>query len=492
VVYVTFMCKESPYLEEKQMIETTKPSYNRNLIALIFMVGAFVTILNQTVLFTALPHLMQDFQVSADTVQWLTTAYMMMNGILIPVTAFLIGKYTTRHLFILAMILFILGTALAAAADSFALLLSARIVQACGAGITIPLLQTVFFTIFPQERRGYAMGLVGLVVAFAPAIGPTLSGFILDHFSWRYIFVMVLPVATVTLLMAIVYMKNVTVVNKNQKIDLLSVVLSTLGFGALLYGTSIAGSGNQGSLNAVFWLIAGVAGITLLVIKGLKSNQPMLEFRVFKSPAFVFSTIAVVIAFISFMGPQTMLPLYIQNLRNMSAFHSGLVLLPGAIINGVLSPVTGRIYDKIGGKHLGIIGFFIVVVSAIPFVFLDLATPVWMVATFYAFIMIGMSMIMMPMTTEGLNSLPNNLIHHGTAMINTMRQVGGSIGTALLVTIYTNVSNNAIESRTDIIDAQIYGMNYLFIGVAVFACIGLVVSSLLKSKKGAKDGERFI
>ncbi|NMC59911.1 MAG: multidrug efflux MFS transporter, partial [Candidatus Methanofastidiosa archaeon] len=463
------------------MTETTKQFYNRNLITVIFMVGTFVTILNQTVLFTALPQIMLDFQISADIAQWLTTFYMLMNGVLIPVTAFLIEKYSTRQLFILAMGLFALGTTIAAISNNFTMLLLARIIQACGAGITIPLMQTVIFTIFPKEKRGTAMGLVGLVISFAPAIGPTFSGFVIDQFSWRYIFLLVLPIAVIVLLIAIVYLKNVTEVNKNQKIDLPSVVLSTLGFGFLLYGVSIAGSNYQSSLSASLWIIAGIIGIVLFIIRELKLEIPMLEFRVFKSRGFSLTTISVVISFIVLMGLQTILPLYIQDIRNMSAFYSGLILLPGAIANGVVSLIAGNIYDKIGGKYLGLIGFLVIAVSSIPFVFLELNTSISIIIIFYTLIMLGIGIIMMPMTTEGLNSLRDNLIYHGTAVNNTFRQVGGSIGTALLITIYTNVSNNTIESGITEINAQIHGMSYAFIGIAIFACIGIIISFFLKS-----------
>jgi len=456
---------------------------NRTLIASIFLIGTFVTILNQTVLFTALPEIMVDFGISAGTGQWLTTAYLMANGILLPVTAFFISKYTTRQLMIAAMSLFIIGTLIAAVSPNFTLLLIARIIQACGASITMLLMQTVFFIIFPREKRGTAMGLVGLVVAFAPAIGPTLSGLIMNQFSWRYIFFMVLPVAIIVLILTFIYMKNVTEVNKQQKIDIPSVILSTVGFGALLYGISIAGSGS--GLSATLWCIVGAIGLTLLILKGLKSEKPMLEFRVFKSYAFVLSTLAVVISFICLMGPQTMLPIYIQNIRGMTALESGLILLPGAIVNGIVSMVAGKIYDRIGGKYLGVIGYILIAVSVVPFIFMNAQTALWMIVVFYALMIVGISMIMMPMTTEGLNALPDHLINHGTAMLNTFRQIGGSIGTALLITIYTEVSSRAFESGrfNEVAQSQIYGINYAFIGVVIFAIVGLVGSSLLRSRK---------
>ncbi|MGG4495543.1 MDR family MFS transporter [Brevibacillus reuszeri] len=466
------------------MSEKSGFNINRNLIACIFLIGAFVTILNQTVLITALPEIMGNFGISAGTVQWLTTAYLMANGILIPVTAFYISKYTTRQLMIVAMSIFIVGTALAAVSPNFTFLLIARIVQACGASIIMLLMQTVFFTIFPREKRGAAMGLVGLVVAFAPAIGPTLSGFIMNQFSWRYIFLLVLPVAIIVLILTLIYMKNVTEVNKQQKMDIPSVILSTVGFGGLLYGISISGSGS--GLSATLCCIVGAIGLALLILKGLKSEKPMLEFRVFKSYTFVLSTIAVVISFICIMGPQTMLPIYIQNIRGMTALDSGLILLPGAIVNGIISIVAGKIYDRIGGKYLGVIGYILTAVSVIPFIFMDAQTALWMIVLFFALMLAGISMIMMPMTTEGLNALPDHLINHGSAMINTFRQIGGSIGTALLVTIYTKVSSQAFESGrfNEVAQSQVYGMNYAFIGVVIFAIVGLIGSSLLRTRKG--------
>lgn len=453
------------------------------------MVGTFVTTLNQTVLITALPHIMRSFSISADTAQWLTTAYLMMNGILIPVTAFLSEKYTTRQLFIAGMGLFIAGTALATVSNSFPMLLIARVIQACGPGINLPLMQTVFFKVFPKDKRGAAMGLAGLVVGFAPAIGPTLSGLIVDHFSWRYIFLIVLPVAIVVFALGIVYMRNVTEVSKGRRIDLPSVVLSTLGFGLLLYGTSVAGSSNNSG--AAIWLVAGAIGIALFVIRELKIDKPMLEFRVFKYYLFTLTTLIAVISLTSSIGVELILPLYLQNLRNISGFHSGLILLPGAIVTGIASPIGGRIVDKIGGKQLSIVGFIIITAATIPFIFLRIDTPIWLLILFYSIRLLGISAIMMPVTTVGLNALPGNLISHGTAMNNTFRQVGSSIGTALLVTVYTGVSNTAMQSRRipDPVHAQVHGMNYAFLVVAAFAFAGIVISFFLKSGRKKEDGE---
>ncbi len=309
---------------------------NRKATVTIFIIGAFVTILNQTLLVTALPHIMQDFDITADQGQWLTTAFMLTNGILIPITAFLIEKYSTRRLFLFAMITFSIGTLIAAVAPSFSLLLIARIIQAIGAGIMMPLMQTVFLTIFPPEKRGTAMGMFGLVIAFAPAIGPTLSGWIVDSFSWHYLFYIVLPIAVIDLILAIFILKNVTTL-KESKIDVLSVVYSSIGFGGILYGFSSAGTNGWVNWEVMGTLGVGALSLILFIVRQLHLEKPLLEFRVFKNFTFTITTIMGMLVFGLMIGTETILPLYTQNLRDVSAFHSGLMLLPGAIVMGVVS-----------------------------------------------------------------------------------------------------------------------------------------------------------
>lgn len=457
---------------------------HRKWIVALFMIGTFVTVLNQTALITAIPQIMVTYHITADTAQWLTTAYLLINGILIPVTAFLTEKYTTRQLFITAMSVFIVGTFLAAISNSFSLLLFARIIQACGPGITLPLMQTVFFRLYPKEKRGSIMGLAGLVVGFAPAIGPSLSGAIIDYLSWKYIFLMVLPISIVVLVLGIVYMKNVGETNSDRKVDLLSVVLSTIGFGAILFGTSIAGSAHRNNLLLIIVFLVGIIGLIVFIRRQLNLETPMLEFRVFKYTTFTLTTLIAIITLVSSIGVETILPIYIQNIRNMSAMQSGLVLLPGAIITAVASLIAGKLVDKIGGKIIAVWGFIIITLATIPFVFLKTNTAIWFIVVFYAIRLAGISAIMMPVTTVGLNALPSNLLSHGTAMNNTFRQVGGSIGTALLVTIYSTTSTRLIEKGTvtNQAIAQVLGMNITFVVVTIFAFAGVIISLFLKKK----------
>lgn len=456
--------------------DTIKKPHNINLMAGIIMIGTFVMVLNQTILFTALPHIMKDFNINASTVQWLSTAYMLTNGVLIPTTAFLSERFSTRQLFIGAMCMFLIETSIAVFANNFTTLLVARVIQACGAGITMPLMQMVLFTIYPKEKRGFIMGLAGLVIGFGPAIGPTLSGFIIDNFSWRYVFIVVLPITAIILILSILYIVNVSKTNKNRKFDFISIILSTLGFGLLLYATS--------STNILLYLTIGIILVILFIFRQSKLDIPMLEFKVFKFSTFSLATIIAIISFISLISVETLLPMYIQNLRNMSALESGLILLPGAIISGIMSPISGRFLDKVGGKPLAIIGCIIITLSTIPFIFIKIDIPIILIIAIYALRLIGTTLTMMPITTIALNSLPNNLINHGSAVINTFRQVIGSIGTAFLVTTYTNMSAKALSTgiTTDTISAQIYGMSWSFIFSLVLAVLGILVSLFIKKK----------
>lgn len=326
--------------------------FNRSVIVGILLAGAFVAILNQTLLITALPHIMRDFNVDANQAQWLTTSFMLTNGILIPITAFLIEKFTSRTLLITAMSIFTAGTVVGAFAPNFPVLLTARIIQAAGAGIMMPLMQTVFLTIFPIEKRGQAMGMVGLVISFAPAIGPTLSGWAVEAFSWRSLFYIILPFAVIDLILASILMKNVTTLRKT-KIDILSVILSTFGFGGLLYGFSSVGSYGWTSSTVLISLLVGVIALLLFITRQMKLEKPMLEFRVFTFGVFSLTTLLGTLVFALLIGTETILPLYTQNVRDVTAFDTGLMLLPGAIVMGFMSPIIGRIFDRVGGRGPG-------------------------------------------------------------------------------------------------------------------------------------------
>lgn len=447
---------------------------NKIPIIAVLLSGAFVAILNQTLLATALPHMMRDLQLDASVAQWLQSIFMLVNGIMIPITAFLIGKFTTRGLFLTALSLFALGTLICSVAPNFALLMVGRILQASGAGIIMPLMQTIFFLIFPIEKRGTAMGMFGLVIAFAPAIGPTLSGWMVEQFPWRSLFYLILPIIIIDLIVAYFVLKNVTK-QTNPRMDLLSIVLSTLGFGGLLYGFSTAGSHGWTSIHVIVSMVVGAITLTWFILRQLKLEEPILEFRVFKNPIFTLTTALGMVTFLAMIGAAVILPLLMQEMLGYTAFESGLMLLPGAVLMGIMNPITGRLFDKFGARWLAIIGLTILTVTTFMFTNLDSETTFTYLATVNAIRMFGIAMVMMPVTTAGLNQLPTHLIPHGTAMNNTLRQVSGAVGTALLVTV---MANNTIPEEG--LNGAIHGVNVSFVVAGIFAIMGLIMSFFIK------------
>ncbi|WP_251555486.1 DHA2 family efflux MFS transporter permease subunit [Neobacillus muris] len=482
-----------------------RPPYG---IIAILMIGAFIAFLNNTLLNIALPSIMKDLNIEAATVQWLTTGFMLVNGILIPTTAFLIRKYSVRHLFLAAMLLFTIGTIVAGTATVFSVLLTGRLLQASGSAILMPLLMNVMLVSFPVEKRGAAMGVFGLILMFAPAIGPTLSGWIVEHYDWRMLFHFVTPIAIVVLLVGFFLLKD-----KKEKInihlDFFSLLLSSIGFGGILYGFSTASSKGWDSPQVYGTIIIGVVSLVVFILIQLKKEDPMLNFRVYKYPMFALSSAISMVVNMSLFAGMILLPIYTQNLRGISPMDAGLLLLPGAILMAVMSPVNGRLFDKIGGRILAVTGLIIIVVTTYAFSQLTLETSYAHLILIYSIRSFGMSMVMMPVSTNGLNQLPKRLYPHGTAMNNTLNQVAGAIGTALLVTIMTNRAESqgktlgeeamkhftgqptpeAIAQMKQQIAAQamLDGINFAFMVATAIAAVALVLALFIKRAKPSVD-----
>ncbi|MDM8333358.1 MDR family MFS transporter [Limosilactobacillus panis] len=460
----------------------------------VLLIGAFCTILNQTILSTAFPALMNAFNISTSTVQWLTTGFLMVNGIMTPISAFLSSRFNTKTLFIIAMSIFEIGTILSWLAPSFAVLLAGRLVQAVGVGINMPLMQNIMLTIYPPEKRGAAMGINGLVIGLAPAIGPTLSGWVIDNFSWRWLFGMIVPIAAVVIIASFAFVKNV-IPNSKSRLDWPSVILSTIGFGSMLYGFSSVGDKGWADPLVIVSIIVGAILVVFLVLRQNKLDEPFLEFSVFKSGEFTLATILSSIVMMAMVGVELVIPLYLQIIHGMSAFHSGLTLLFGALFMGVMSPITGNLFDRHGAKRLAVTGMFILAVGTLPFAFITRDTPTIYIVFLYAVRMFGISMVMMPVTTAGMNSLPFNLISHGTAVNNTLRQVATSVGTAIMISVLTNVTNghkpvhallkqSPLQYKSQMFDATLMGYHAAFWFAIVFSLIGLVLTFFVTSGNG--------
>ncbi|MFC3040970.1 DHA2 family efflux MFS transporter permease subunit [Virgibacillus xinjiangensis] len=470
-------------------------------IIFVMVLGAFVAILNQTLLNVALPVMIVDLGMSANAAQSLTTIFMLVNGILIPITAFLMEKFSTRQLFLTAMSLFALGTLICAISFSYPSLLIGRIVQAAGAGIMMPLLMNVILSLFPVEKRGSAMGMIGLAMMFAPAIGPTLSGIIVQSFSWRVLFYIVLPIAVIDVILAFFLLRNVTKLS-NPKVDVPSIVLSTLAFGGLLYGFSSAGEKGWTSPDVLLPLGVGAFIMFFFITRQLHMKTPMLEFRVFRYNMFTLTTIINVVVTMSMFAAMILIPIYLQNIRGFTPLESGLLLLPGALISAFMSPLTGRLFDRIGARPLALVGLGIIAVTTYMFSNLTDETGYYPMMFAYSTRMIGISLIMMPIMTAGLNQLPRRLYAHGTAMSNTLRQMAGSIGTAFLVTVMTAQTAKHLADRMpsgeQLTDQQflhlenlatIDGINDSFMVATLCSILGFVLSFFIKRVRPADEEE---
>ncbi|REJ17784.1 MAG: MFS transporter [Bacillaceae bacterium] len=470
------------------------------MIAILF-VGAFVSFVNETFLNVALPSIMKDFEISPSSAQWLSTGYMLINGILIPASAFLLQKFTNRQLYITAMGLFTAGTVLASLSPTFGVLLVARMFQAAGSAIMAPLLMNVMLVAFPVERRGTAMGFFGLVMITAPAIGPTLSGWIVEHYSWRTLFDIVIPIAALTLILAIFKLKNI-LPQKQISLDILSLILSSIGFGGILYGFSSAGEKGWDSVHVYGTIIVGTISLVLFIVRQLKMEEPLLQFRIYKYPMFALSSAISIVLSMTMFSAMLLMPIYIQTIRGISPFDSGLLMLPGAIIMGIMSPITGRLFDKFGARALAIIGLSITIFTTYEFSHLTMDTSYSFLMLMYSLRMLGMSMVMMPVMANGINQLPQTMNPHATAMNNTLQQVSGAAGSALLVTLMQNKAESEAErlaqsaagdpaKMADIMnEAMLNGINFSFKISVLIALIALVLTFFIKRAK--PEGETFL
>jgi DHA2 family lincomycin resistance protein-like MFS transporter len=456
-------------------------------IIVTLLVATFVVILNETIMNVAMQRLMVDLGVDAPTVQWLFTGYMLTMAVVIPTTGFILQRLSTRAVFMLAMGLFAGGTALAAVAPGFEILLLARIVQAGGTAIMLPLLMTLILTLVPLVGRGAVMGNVSIAISVAPAMGPTVSGLILEHFTWRFMFVFVLPVALAALAIGAKYLTNVGEKEKT-KLDFLSVLMTIPAFGGLVYGLSQIGGGHGGqsgpSTAAIAALVVGVASLAVFVLRQLrlqKADAPLLDLRAFNFRMFSVSVLLVVVAMMALFGGVLLLPLYLQEIRGLGSLETGLVLLPGGLAMGLSSPFIGSLFDKIGPLPLTLTGSVLMVLALWEFSMLDADTPVWWIVSLHVGLNIGLALLFTPAFTAGLNPLPPHLYSHGSAIMTTAEQVGGAAGTALLVSIFAVVSASS---------GLVAGMSAAFLTATVITLAAVVLSAMMRKTPGAVPGHR--
>ncbi|HFU7167472.1 TPA: DHA2 family efflux MFS transporter permease subunit [Staphylococcus aureus] len=503
--------------EHKNFIFGEGVSRGKILAALLF--GMFIAILNQTLLNVALPKINTEFNISASTGQWLMTGFMLVNGILIPITAYLFNKYSYRKLFLVALVLFTIGSLICAISMNFPIMMVGRVLQAIGAGVLMPLGSIVIITIYPPEKRGAAMGTMGIAMILAPAIGPTLSGYIVQNYHWNVMFYGMFIIGIIAILVGFVWFKLYQYTT-NPKADIPGIIFSTIGFGALLYGFSEAGNKGWGSVEIETMFAIGIIFIILFVIRELRMKAPMLNLEVLKFPTFTLTTVINMVVMLSLYGGMILLPIYLQNLRGFSALDSGLLLLPGSLIMGLLGPFAGKFLDTIGLKPLAIFGIAVMTYATWELTKLNMDTPYMTIMGIYVLRSFGMAFIMMPMVTAAINALPGRLASHGNAFLNTMRQLAGSIGTAILVTVMTTQTTQHLSAFGEELDktnpvvqdhmrelasqyggqegamkvllqfvnklATVEGINDAFIVATIFSVIALILCLFLQSNKKAK------
>jgi EmrB/QacA subfamily drug resistance transporter len=465
-------------------------------VMIIMILGAFFTIFNQTTMTVALPTIMDVFSIDASTGQWLTTGYMLVNGVLIPVTGFLMQRYTTRQLFLSAMLIFLVGTVVSALAPNFPVLLTGRLIQAASTGIIMPLLMNVVLKLYPPEKRGTAMGTVGLAIIFAPAIGPTLTGYVLDVFPWQTLFYGMIPFILIIIVCGFIFLRNVSETIES-KMDIISLILSTIGFGALLYGFSEAGSEGWDSIEVIITLSVGVVAVGLFSWRQLVTERPFLDLRAFRYNMFTLTTLINCVITMVMYADMILLPLYLQNARGFTALEAGFLMLPGALLMGLLSPAVGKLFDRFGAKWLSVIGITIILVTTYTFTDLSDSTSYMHLILMYAGRRIGMALFLMPLQTAGLNQLPSSLHSHGTAISNTARQVAGAIGTSLLVTIMTSRTKDHLQDimveGTDpskahmIMEASIQGISDTYFAIMIIGVVSLILSFFIKKIEQAPE-----
>ncbi|UQW99361.1 DHA2 family efflux MFS transporter permease subunit [Streptomyces sp. RerS4] len=471
--------------------ETPIPSPARVTAVLrILVLSTFVVLLNETIMVNAIPRLMREFEVTAAAAGWLSTAFMLTMAVVIPVTGWFLQRVTTRTAFSLAMALFLAGTALAAAAPAFPVLLVARVVQACGTAVMVPLLMTTLMTLVPPHERGRVMGNITLVISVAPALGPAVSGVLLQLGTWRLLFLAVLPIAGA---MAIFGRRKLVNVGEPQAapIDWLSVPLAAVGFGALVYGLSGLGAGNeaQAPVPPEVMTPAGAVLVGLFVWRQLalqRSSTPLLDLRTLTFRHFSVALGLMCLSFMALMGAFIVLPIYLQEVSGLTSLQTGLLLIPGGLTMGLLGPQVGKLYDRLGAPRLVVPGSVLTALSLGLFALTGEETSPWLVLALHVALSTGMAFVFTPLFTSGLSVLPPHLYPHGSAILGSLQQVAAAAGTALVISVMSGRAASAAADGADATSALATGIRWGFAVGAVLAALAVLVALLVRTPPTAQ------
>ncbi|GAA1461486.1 DHA2 family efflux MFS transporter permease subunit [Nocardiopsis exhalans] len=479
--------------DEAAQAEVARQRATRLVIPLL-LVSAFVVILNETIMGVALPALNRDLGIPVSTGQWLTSAFMLVMAVIIPVTGFLLQRFHLRQVFIAAMSLFSLGTLICFLAPNFTVLLLGRIVQASGTAIMMPLLMTTVLNMVPSDRRGRVMGNISIVMAVAPAIGPTVSGLILNSLDWRWLFGLVLPISLLGLALGAVFIRNITE-PRAARIDVLSVIVSAFAFGGLVYGFSSLGKAADPDafIPPSAAIIVGAVALVLFVwrqIRLQRENRALLDLRVFRSRQFSVSIALVLVSFMALFGTIILLPLYMQNVLGYDTLVTGLTLLPGGLVMGLLAPIVGRLYDRFGPRPLVTPGAAVVTLVMWGMTFLGTETPIGYVVAAHVALSAGLGFMFTPLLTGALGSLKPSLYSYGSAVVGTVQQVAGAAGTATFIAVMSAVAATRLGEGADAVTAEAGGIHVAFTLGAVIATLAFFATFLVRRSEPGQDEER--
>lgn len=452
------------------------------IMAAILMLGAFIGLFGETALNMALTNVMDQFSITAATAQWLTTGYLLTLAILVPISALLMKWFSTRQLVIGGLVISLAGAVLAALSPNFVILETGRIVQAMGTGIIMPVMVSVLLVIFPIHKRGVVMGIMGLVITLGPALGPTISGVVISTLGWHYIFWISAAFYVLLTLAAVLKIENVGEITK-PKIDVLSIILSTVGFGGLIYGlASMAGAPFTAP---IVWapLLVGVIALVFFGIRQNTMDKPMVNLSVFKQPMFTLGTAMMFLSILVILSTGILLPMYLKGSLLFSAAVAGLLLLPGNAVNVIMSPIVGTLFDKIGPWKLTIVGSIIVLIGNIIFaISISATTPAWQIIVAFMVLFFGLTMVTIPSQTNGLNALPRELYGDGSAAMNTLNQVAGAAGTAIAITLLTAGQSSFAAAAPDAAQEEVLaaGVKYTFYFVTGISVVALILSLFMR------------
>ncbi|CAN5260103.1 DHA2 family efflux MFS transporter permease subunit [soil metagenome] len=455
------------------------------------VLATFIVILNETVMINAIPRLMVEFDVSTRSAQWLTSGFMLTMAIVIPITGWFLQRVTTRQAFGTAMAVFCTGTLMAAVAPTFGVLLLARIVQAGGTAIMMPLLMTTLMTLVREPDRGRIMGNVTLAMSVAPALGPAVSGVILSVGSWRWMFGVVLPVAVA---ITFVGLRNLVDVGETRPgaIDWTSVVLSAFGFGPLVFGLSQLG---EGSGTGPAWLPAamlalGVVSLVIFVLRQLRLQRggvPLLDLRTLTYRTYALALALMAVAFMAMLGSMILLPLYLQGVRGLSELQTGLLVMPGGLAMGLLGPQVGKAFDRVGGRPLVIPGSIGVLVSLGLLTQVGATTPVLFVLSAHVLLMISLAAVFTPVFTLGLGALPPDLYSHGSSLLGTLQQVAAATGTAIVVAVVASRQASLLDAGASQVEASVGGNQWGFAVGAILAVLVVAIALVMPGRLPSYD-----